>query len=146
MSFFEGGRKTINQYTTTTNQQAGVQGSGNFVSTAPLTLGAGASVSIQSLDPLALEGMERTAVAAVNASQKYVEFASESNRLGLQTVGNVAETYAQVARDVAGTGLTPEQISANRGTSAPVSGKAIAATIAAVGLVVGLYYAYKKFL
>jgi hypothetical protein len=138
MSFFEGGRKTINQYDITTNQQAAIQGSGNFVSTGGLN-NTGGTITFQSLDPLALSANENIATAAINASQKYVEFASESNRLGLATVGDVANKYADVAATVAGTGLTPEQISANKGTVAGVSSTTIGIGIAIV-VGIGIWY------
>jgi len=144
MSFFEGGRKTINQTSIVTNQQAAVQGSGNFTVTGGLSVLPGGSVNVQSLDPLALQGMENVAKAATEASERYVEFASESNRLGLETVGDVAKTYAGVAERVAGLGMTPEQITADKGTQADKSAQWAIPVLTLAGLAVAIYLATKR--
>lgn len=116
MSFFEGGRKTINQTSYVTNQQAAVQGSGNFTVTGGLSVAPGAKFDVQTTDFGAVKAGADLGAAAIAASGRYAEFMAESNRLGLATVGDVAKTYAGAAERIAGTGMSPEQIAADRGT------------------------------
>lgn len=121
----EGGTKRVNTFTTVTNQQLAVQGGGNFAVSGGLN-NQGGNITFQSLDPLALDAMERTAQAAVAASGKYVEFASEATVRGL-------EANAAVAQMAIGTGMTPEQILASKdGKTTP------AETITTKHVVVGL--------
>lgn len=145
MSFFAPGQKITNQVTNVDNRQAAVQGGGNVVLTGGQISG-GRDVIFNSLDPEAISSMERLATAAVGASQKYVEFASASNVNALNTNRAVAETYAEVARDVAGTGMSPEQISASRGTviNQGATFNQVLPLLAVVGIGVVVWVAYKK--
>lgn len=145
MSFFAPGQKITTQQTTVQNRQAAVQGGGNVVLTGGQISG-GRDVIFNSLDPEAVSSMERLATAAVGASQKYVEFASASNINALNTNRAVAETYAEVARDVAGTGMTAEQIAAARGgiTNQGLQISQVLPILAVVGIGLAVWVAYKK--
>jgi hypothetical protein len=119
MGFFsmEGGTKRTNTTTNVYNQQQAIQGSGNFAVSGELDNRNG-TINIQSLDPLAVDALENTALAAVMASQKYVEFSSEAVARGL-------EANASVAQMAIGTGMTPEQITASRGATINAAPKGI---------------------
>ena len=127
-----------NQFTTVTNQQQAIQGSGNFAVSGGVNNTG--TITFQSLDPLALAGMENVAKSAVQASAKYVEFASETVSRGL-------EANASLAGKAINTGMTPEQILASKGETATSSavgsgGKVLAGlAILAIG-----YFVAKKFL
>lgn len=137
----EGGTKRVYTTTQVYNQQQAIQGGGNFAVSGTVNTGGG-NIHFESLDPLAIDAMERVATEAVLASGRYVEFASESNVRGL-------EANAAVAGMAIGVGMTPEQILANRGGSDPESSKKIDPNYLLIGGVVGvglLIYAARKML
>jgi len=143
MAFMEGGTKRVNTYTTVTNQQLAVQGGGNFAVSGGVNNTG--SIVFQSMDPQAVDAMERTAQAAIQASGRYVEFASEATVRGL-------EANAAVSQLAIGTGMSPEQITASRASgdtpAAATENKKTVDTmlLAGIAVVVGLFIISKKHL